>query len=214
MRQDMRQDMKMEKIKIDFPVIVEGKYDKNTLSQIIDAQILPIGGFSVFNSKELRSLISRMAEKSSIILLTDSDGGGVQIRSFIESFLPKDRIINLYIPKIPGKEKRKKKGGRSKLLGVEGMPPEMLRNLFLPLSTDTNRELKSKRKITKTDFFSDGLSGSTGSSEKRRMLAEAFSMPGDISANALLSALNIICSYEEYKDTVDRINSSFCCHNC
>ncbi len=188
----------MERLIIDRPIIVEGKYDKITLSSVLDAHIITTGGFSLFNKKELLSLIRRLGEKHGIILLTDSDGGGRQIRSYIMSALPKDKIINLYIPKIEGKEKRKNAPSKAGLLGVEGMEKELLYNLFLPFSTKENARSEFGG-ITKNDFYFDGLSGRDNSKEKRTMLAKALSLPDDMTANALLEAINLLISKEEYE---------------
>lgn len=194
----------MEKLIIDRPVIVEGKYDKIALSSILDAHIIATGGFSLFNRKELLSLIRQLGEKHGIILLTDSDGGGVQIRSYITSALPKDKIVNLYIPKIEGKEKRKKAPSKAGLLGVEGMEKELLYNLFLPFST-SERARTDLGGITKNDFYFDGLSGRDNSKEKRAMLAKALSLPDDMTANALLEAVNLLVSKKEYEELKDRL---------
>ncbi len=196
----------MDKIRIDIPVVVEGKYDKNTLLQIIDASVITTGGFSVFNSKEKRSLILKLAEKNGIILLTDSDGGGAQIRKFLLGILPKEKVYNLYIPKIEGKEKRKDKASKSGLLGVEGMEREVIERLFTPFAkcggvSQKNTDFEHKM-ITKLDFFEDGLSGGADASEKRDSLAEHFNLPPGMSAKALLEALNIIADYDEYKRAV------------
>ena len=188
----------MEKLIIDRPVIVEGKYDKITLSSILDAHIITTGGFSLFNKKELLSLIKQLGEKHGIILLTDSDGGGVQIRSYISSALPKDKIINLYIPKIEGKEKRKKAPSKAGLLGVEGMKKELLYKLFEPFSTKGKPRCELGG-ITKNDFYFDGLSGRDNSKEKRAMLAKALCLPEDMTANALLEAVNLLVSKKEYE---------------
>ena len=121
-----------ERLKIMYPVIVEGKYDKNTLLQIIDTTVITTGGFSVFNSHEKKNLITRLAEKGGIIVLTDSDSGGNQIRRFIQGIVPKDKIFNLYTPEIKGKERRKKTASKSGNLGVEGMNRAVLEKLFQP----------------------------------------------------------------------------------
>lgn len=195
----------MEKKKISLPIIVEGKYDKNTLSQIFDARIITLGGFSVFNSKEKQLLIKRLA-KDGVILMTDSDGGGKQIRSFLLGILPSDKVKNVYIPKLEGKEKRKDKPSKSGLLGVEGMSRETLERLLLPFVIDGGRgELSSangEKVITKLDFFKDGLSGGDGSSERRRALCRIFELPEDMSAKALIEALNMLVGYSEYKKAV------------
>ena len=193
----------MDKIRIELPVVVEGKYDKNTLSQIIDACIITTGGFSVFNSKEKRSLILKLAEKSGIILLTDSDGGGAQIRKFLLGILPKEKVYNLYIPKIEGKEKRKDKASKSGLLGVEGMERSVIVKIFAPFAISGGVSQKdsflTRKMITKLDFFEDGLSGGADATQKRDKLAARFNLPSGMSAKALLEALNIIAGYDEYK---------------
>ena len=159
----------MEKIKVSLPIIVEGRYDKSTLSGFLDATIITTGGFSIFNNKEKQELIRRIA-KDGIIILTDSDGGGKQIRKFLAGMLPSDKIHNLYIPKIAGKESRKRKASKSGNLGVEGMDKEVLLRLLSPF-TDSNISIKEHKMITKVDFFEDKLTGFENSSERRRALA-------------------------------------------
>jgi ribonuclease M5 len=195
----------MEKLIIDRPIIVEGKYDKIALSTVLDANIITTGGFSLFNKKERLSLIRQLGEKHGIILLTDSDGGGRQIRSYITSALPKEKVINLYIPKIEGKEKRKRTPSKAGLLGVEGMDKALLYKLFEPFSASEDVR-KDVGGITKTDLYSDGLSGSSNSKEKRAELARALSLPDDMTANALLEAMNLLISKEEYTDLVKRLS--------
>lgn len=193
----------MDKLHIDIPVVVEGKYDKNTLLQIIDACVITTGGFSVFNSREKRELILRLAEKNGIILLTDSDGGGSQIRKFLLGILPRESVYNLYIPKIEGKEKRKEKRSKSGLLGVEGMDRAVIEKIFAPFAKKGDVSQKgannSRKMLTKLDFFEDGLSGGADASKKRDALAAHFGLPDGMSAKALLEALNILAGYEEYK---------------
>lgn len=193
----------MEKLKIQKPIIVEGKYDKITLASILDAHIITTGGFSLFNKKETLSLIKRLGEKHGIILLTDSDGGGRQIRSYITSAMPKDKITHLYIPKIEGKERRKKTASKSGLLGVEGMDAELLYKLFLPFSSDAS--LDDVGGITKNDFYFDGLSGGEGSKEKRLLLAKELSLPDDMSANALLEAINLLINKKTYDELIEKL---------
>ena len=195
----------MERLKIDIPILVEGKYDKITLDSVLEARIFLTGGFSVFNNKEKQALLRRIANERGLLVLTDSDGGGKQIRAFLSGILPKEKIKMLYIPKIEGKEKRKSHKGKAGLLGVEGMTPELLRSLFLPFSVGVGAHAETKRQITKTDFYLDGLSGGEGSKNLRSSLARAFSLPDDMTANALLEALNLLSSYEEYKREVDRL---------
>jgi ribonuclease M5 len=193
----------MEKPRIKLPVVVEGRYDKSTLLSMFSATVVTTGGFSVFNSKEKRLLIKRLAEGGGIILLTDPDAGGKQIRSFISGILPKDKIFNLYVPKIEGKERRKRSSSKAGLLGVEGMGREVLMRVLDPFidrgACEEISENEGKREVTKLDFFNDGLSGGENSSEKRARLAEALLLPTDMSAKALLEAVNLVCGYDEYK---------------
>lgn len=195
----------MEKIKLRFPVIVEGKYDKNTLSQIFDAHILTTDGFSVFKSREKQLLIRRLGE-GGIIVLTDSDGGGKVIRSFLRGILPKEKIINVYIPKVEGKERRKSEPGREGLLGVEGMDRELLTEILSPFASEDGRaefcEKKEDEMITKVDFFLAGLSGGKNSSVRRGRLAESYGLPPDMTANALLEALNLLSDRDEFSARV------------
>ncbi|MBQ7499551.1 MAG: DUF4093 domain-containing protein, partial [Clostridia bacterium] len=146
-------------------------------------------------------LIRRLAEKSGIIILTDSDGAGLVIRNYLRSVLPPEKIINLYTPRIEGKEKRKKTPSKSGVLGIEGMEAGLLRELFLPYADGGGVEKRSDP-VTKTDFYTDGFSGATGSAEKRRKLAERLSLPPDLSANALLEAINLLYTKEEYKEFI------------
>ncbi len=205
----------MKKYKIALPIVVEGKYDKNTLSQIFDATIIYVGGFSVFNSKEKQALIRKIAVNG-IILLTDSDGGGKQIRSFLNGILPKERVHNLYIPKIKGKEKRKSAPSAAGVLGVEGMDRDTLVRILSPfiINPDENEkaptrvefcEGNERKMLTKLNFFEDGLSGADGASERRARLALYFELPPDMTANALLEALNIITDYDGYRAAVDEL---------
>ena len=194
----------MEKIKIDLPIIVEGRYDKSALSGFIDATIITTGGFSVFNSKEKQALIRRLSE-GGVILLTDSDGGGKQIRSFIQGILPKDKIHNLYIPKIEGKESRKSKPSKSGTLGVEGMDKEVIIRLLTPFVSG-NSEQKERKMITKVDFFQDKLTGCDNATANRATLCRVANLPEDMTPNALLEAMNILYGYERYKELIGKIN--------
>ena len=193
-----------EKLVIPYPVIVEGKYDKIKLSSIIEAQIIPTAGFGVFKNRELAQLLRRLAEKSMIIVLTDSDGGGKVIRSHVSSLIPKDRLIQLYIPQIKGKERRKDAPGAQGLLGVEGMDPDLLRELLAPYAKGDAAQRRGENPLSKTDFFLDGLSGGTDSKTRRAQIARACGLPEDMSANALLDALKMLLTYEEYLALVGR----------
>ncbi|MBQ3100340.1 MAG: DUF4093 domain-containing protein [Clostridia bacterium] len=192
-----------EKLYIDVPIIVEGKYDRIKLDSILDAHIIVTDGFGIFKRDEQRALLRRLAQKNGVIVLTDSDGGGLVIRSHLRSVLPPDKIINLYIPEVKGKEKRKKTGGKAGLLGVEGIDADILRELFRPYSNKKRPEARGN--VTKADFFADGLSGKENSTELRKKLALSLKLPANMSANALLEAVNLCCSREEYEESIRKI---------
>ena len=199
-----------EKIKISLPIIVEGKYDKCTLTSIFDATVISTNGFGVFNSSEKRALIKKLGEHG-IILLTDSDGGGKQIRSYLSGILPKDKVFHLYIPQIEGKERRKKSASKAGLLGVEGMSREILEKVFEPFISQgaccENKRNPEEKMLTKLDFFKDGLSGGDASSEKRKRLAKALGFPQDMSANALIEAINLTVGYDGYEKLRDDLSA-------
>ena len=191
-----------DKIKISLPIVTEGKYDKNTLKQIFDATVITSDGFGVFKSSEKQILIRKLA-KDGIIVLTDSDGGGKVIRSFLSGIVPKDKVYNLYIPKIKGKERRKSAPSKEGYLGVEGMTREELIRVFSPFIKNEENEGISPRKerdmITKVDFYRDKLTGSENSALMRDALARVLGLPDGMSANALLEAVNLLCDRSEYE---------------
>lgn len=193
----------MEKIKISLPIIVEGRYDKSTLSGFIDGTIITTGGFSIFNDKEKQALLRRIAANG-VIVLTDSDGGGKQIRKFLASILPPDKIHNLFIPKIEGKESRKRKASKSGTLGVEGMEKDVLVRLLTPFANGEVSQ-RADRVITKVDFFTDKLTGCDGASENRAKLCRECNLPEDMTPNALLEAMNLLYGYEEYKKIIKNL---------
>ncbi|MBE6575102.1 MAG: DUF4093 domain-containing protein [Ruminococcaceae bacterium] len=195
----------MDKLIIPYPVIVEGKYDRETLSRIIDAQIIRTDGFGIFNRGEKLALIRRLAAETPVIVLTDSDGAGKVIRSFIHSALPPEKIIDLYTPAVMGKEKRKKAPSKAGRLGVEGFDAATLRPLFAPYADPEAARRAAENPLSKTDFYLDGLSGGDNSQAKRDTLAAAFALPPGMSAAALLAALRCVCSYAEYKAHVARL---------
>ena len=197
-----------DKLLVPYPVVVEGKYDKIRLSNIIDAQIIVTDGFGVFRKEEKRLLLRRLAAASPLIVLTDSDGGGKIIRSHLSGMLPKDRIIPLYIPQIKGKEKRKDKPSAAGTLGVEGMEDSLLYDLFLPYASKDGDPLTraAENPLSKVDFFEDGLTGGANSTQKRDELAQKVGLPAGMSANALLEALKLLVTYDEYLALVGRSN--------
>ncbi len=194
----------MEKLKLRYPLVVEGKYDKITLSSIVKSPIVCTGGYSIFRSKDLRALLRRLAESSKLLILTDSDGAGKQIRGHLSGILPKDSLLQIYIPKIVGKEKRKRAPSKSGLLGVEGMSAVLLRELLSPYAADADEKPRGEA-ITKADLYLDGLSGGKDSSALRARLAEALSLPEDMTANALLEAMNLLIDKQEYRRLVQKI---------
>ena len=193
----------MEKLKIDLPILVEGKYDKITLSSIVDGNIIPLSGFGIFNSKEKQALVRRLAERGGVILLTDSDAGGKQIRSFISSILSKDKLFHAYIPKIEGKERRKNAPSKEGLLGVEGMGGDTLRSVLSPFAALNAG--KRTGGVTKTDMYLDGLSGTDGSKERRSEFLGLAGLPSDMTPNAMLDAINMLFTKEEYSAIVSKI---------
>lgn len=194
-----------EKLNIPYPVVVEGKYDKIRLSNIIDAHIVTTDGFGVFKGDEKRMLLRRLFQSSPLIVLTDSDGGGKIIRSHLAGMIPKDRLIQLYIPRIKGKEKRKTAPSAEGTLGVEGMEDKLLYDLFLPYAQSGHAlERARENPLSTADLFRDGLTGGADSQTRRDELCERIGLPAGMSANALLAALKLLYSYEEYLVLVNR----------
>ena len=198
------------KLNIPYPIIVEGKYDRLRLLSVCNATILTTDGFGIFQKKEKLALFRKLGEQSPVILLTDSDGAGKVIRSHLTSALPKDRLIQLYIPQIHGKERRKDAPSAEGTLGVEGMERTLLWNLLSPFE-DADRTLRlTKNPLCKADLYADGLSGRPDSSQRRDELAKRLELPAGMSANALLAALKILLSYEEYCKMVGRSSENDC----
>ena len=194
-----------ERLKIPYPVIVEGRYDKLRLESVIEAHIIPTDGFGIFKKEEKTSMFRALAQKTPLILLTDSDGAGKLIRSHLTSVLPKERLIQLYVPRISGKEKRKSEPSAEGILGVEGMERELLFNLFSPYADSNAVALRmSENPLCKTDFYEDGLTGGEGSRQRRDALCAQLGLPAGMTPNALLAALRVLCTYEEYCRRVGR----------
>lgn len=191
-------------IKLKQPVIVEGKYDKITLENVIDALIITTEGFGIFKNKEKRDMIRLLAQKNGIIVMTDSDNAGNMIRSYIKNIVGSAQIINVYIPQLSGKEKRKSKAGKEGFLGVEGMKPEVIKEA-LKLSGVMGSEIPmDRRKITKTDMYLAGLSGSENSSKERQKLLKTLNLPQNLSPNSMLDTLNTLFTYEEFVEVTSR----------
>ena len=187
-------------LKIREAIVVEGRYDKNTLSQIVDAAIFTTDGFGIMNDREKLKFLRAVAEKRGLILFTDSDGAGFVIRSYLKGALPKERVKHAYIPDIPGKEKRKSRPGKEGKLGVEGMRPDVIVQALLRAGATVEGEDEAMERgapITKADLFSAGLSG-PGSAQKREHLKKQLGLPEHIGANAMLDALNLMLTREEF----------------
>jgi len=176
-------------------IVVEGRYDKNTLRQTVDAAVFTVGGFAVFNDREKLSLLRRLAEERGLIVLTDSDGAGFVIRNYLKGALPQDRVKQAYIPDFYGKERRKRKAGKEGKLGVEGMRPEVLLAALERAGATFEGEdapAPVREPLTKADLYELGLTGGPDSSEKRRALMRRLVLPEHLSASAMLDALNLL----------------------
>ncbi|MDR2671551.1 MAG: DUF4093 domain-containing protein [Oscillospiraceae bacterium] len=184
-------------------IVVEGKYDKNVLRQVVDATVLTTDGFSIFKDHEKKKLLLRLAEERGLIILTDGDGAGFVIRNHLKGLLPKDRVKHAYIPDVRGRERRKKTGSRAGLLGVEGMRPEVLLDALRRAGATMETGRRSSRgDLTKADLMEDGLSGRPDSAIRRAALLDALDMPARMTANALLEVLNLLCDRTAYKALV------------
>ena len=190
-----------ERIKISLPIIVEGRYDKAAVCSIFDATVVTTGGFALFNSREKRMLIERLAN-GGIIVLTDSDSGGRQIRTYLSSVLPKDKIFHVYVPRIKGKESRKKHPSKEGVLGVEGVGREALLHALSPF---IGERVQRGRAITPLDFYDDSLSGSPLSKERRARISRLAGLPENMSSKALIAALNLLYGYEGYRDLLSKM---------
>ena len=185
-------------VHVEQAIVVEGRYDKNTLSQIVDTTIFQTNGFSVMHDRELLALLRRAAQTCGLVILTDSDGAGLVIRSFLRGALPREGVLHAYVPEIAGKEKRKAAPGKAGLLGVEGMTPEIiLRALRDAGATVGGQTRRADGRITKLDLYTLGLSGGVGSAERRQALLKELQLPGYLSANAMLDALNLLMTRDE-----------------
>ena len=193
-------------VKIREAILVEGRYDKNTLSQIVDAPILESSGFGIFKDKKQMALLRNVAQKRGLIVFTDSDGAGFVIRNHIKSAIPGKYLKHAYIPDILGKERRKSAPGKEGKLGVEGMTREViLEALRRAGATVEGEEEIQPRQITKQDLMELGLSGGPDASAKRLALLKKLDLPEHMSANALLQALNLLLSLEDLKKCMENL---------
>ena len=195
-------------LKIKEAIVVEGRYDKNALSQLVDTVIVETGGFGIFNQSETLALIRQLAACRGVILLTDSDGAGFVIRNYLKGALPKDQVKQAYIPDRPGKEKRKKHPGKEGKLGVEGMSPAVLEQALRQAGAtilDGGDEAPKAPPLTKADLFAWGLSGGPGSKEKRQALLQALDLPAHLSPNAMLPVLSALYDRQALLETIKKL---------
>ncbi len=188
-------------------IVVEGRYDKNTVSQVVDATVVALGGFSVFNDREKLSFLRRLAMERGLIVLTDSDGAGFVIRNYLKGALPKDRVKQAYIPDIHGKERRKRTPGKEGKLGVEGMRPEVILEALRRCGAtfeDGEAQLSRSAPLTKADLFALGLTGTPDSASRRQALLRKLDLPEHLTSNGLLEALNLLYSREELEAFLGR----------
>ena len=187
-------------------IVVEGRYDKNALSQVVDTLILETGGFQLFKDPEKLALLRRAAQRRGLIVLTDSDGAGFVIRNRLRGAIPAEQLKHAYIPDVWGKERRKRKPGKEGKLGVEGMPPQVVEQALRRGGATVLAEVTAFRSgppLTKGDLFAAGLSGGPGSGEKRKALLKRLELPEHMSANALLAVLNGCYSREEAEEILN-----------
>lgn len=189
-------------------IVVEGRYDKNTLSQLVDTVILETAGFGIFKDKEKLSLLRKIGEKRGLIILTDSDGAGFVIRNYLKGALPQDQVKHAYVPDLFGKEKRKRKPGKEGKLGVEGMRPEVLEKALRRagatiLEGETQRDAPPP--LTKADLFACGLSGGERSKEKRQALLKKLDLPQHLTPNAMLPVLSALYDRESLLEEIKNL---------
>lgn len=193
-------------IKLSKAVIVEGKYDKIRLENILDATIITTNGFGVFKDKEKRELIKLLAKKCGIVILTDSDNAGQIIRKAVEKIIPKEQYVSVYLPSILGKEKRKIAPSSEGLLGVEGTDDAVILEALSRAGVIGKKSEKQGRKITKVDLFNIGVSGGEGSKEKRASLCKFLKLPESLPANSLIEVLNCLYGYQSFINEVEKWN--------
>ena len=184
-------------LNISIPIITEGKYDRDKILKVANAFVVCTNGFGIFKDKSLQKYIQNLAKNNGVIVLTDSDGAGLNIRNKINSILPKEKVINVYIKQAIGKEKRKDAPSKEGFLGVEGMDCKYIESILAPFDSKENI-IKNNLNLTKTDFYFLGLSGRNNSSFLRQSLCKELSLPSNISSNALLTSINMLVSKEDF----------------
>jgi len=195
-------------LKIREAIVVEGRYDKNTLAQLVDTVILETAGFGIFKDGETLALLRRISQQRGLIILTDSDGAGFVIRNYLKGALPRDQVKHAYIPDCFGKERRKRQPGKEGKLGVEGMRPEVLEKALRRAGATILTEAEAvgeKAPLTKADLFACGLSGGEGSREKRQALLRKLELPEHLSPNAMLPVLSALYDRESFLAELSRL---------
>ena len=193
-------------VKIRQAIVVEGRYDKNTLSQIVDAPILETSGFGIMNNKENLELLRRVAKTRGLIVFTDSDGAGFVIRNYLKSAIEPKYLLHAYIPDVYGKEKRKSAPGKEGKLGVEGMPPDVILECLRRAGAEFEDSAAAPAGgITKQDLMELGLSGGKDSSFLRKKLLQKLDFPEHMSSNAMLQALNLLYTLEQLQKILKEI---------
>lgn len=196
----------MDKLRVREVILVEGRYDKNTLAQVVDGLILTTEGFGIFKDRDKAALFRRLAQERGAVVLTDADGAGLVIRNHLKGILPPDRVRMAYIPDVPGKERRKRAPGKEGKLGVEGMDPATLRQALLRAGVTPEEGGADKPPaFTKATLFELGLSGTPAAKARRQALQRAMDLPGNLSANALLDVLNTLTTPEEVAGLLDEL---------
>lgn len=194
-------------VKVREVIVVEGRYDKNTLLQIVDATVLETNGFGIFKDKAQLDLLRQAAERRGLIIFTDSDGAGFVIRNYLKGAIDPKLLKHAYIPDLPGKERRKRTPGKEGKLGVEGMTPEIIiEALRRAGATMEDAACKEHGGITKGTLFALGLSGGKDSEKKRKALLKALNLPEHMSANAMVQALNLLLSEQELTELAEKLN--------
>ncbi len=192
-------------LKVNQAIVVEGKYDRIRLASVVDATIIETGGFRIFKDPDKLEMLRTLARVTGLIILTDSDRAGFKIRHYIQGSIDPSLIINVYIPDILGKERRKSISSAEGTLGVEGISAQLLLAAFAKAGIESGQTEKRKRPITKSDLFDDGLTGGTQSAEKRRKLMAGLGLPGRLSTGSMLTVFNAMLSFEEYKEHVTNL---------
>lgn len=193
----------MDKLRVREVILVEGKYDKIALEAVVDGLILPVDGFAIFKDTQRKALLRRLAAERGVVILTDSDGGGVVIRSHLKGILPPEQVKEAFIPDVPGKERRKRAPGKAGTLGVEGMKPQVLRQALLRAGVGVE-DAPREKPFTKAKLYALGLTGTPDAGERRLALQRELGLPAKLSANALCALLNAMTTPAEVEEAISR----------